>query len=82
MIFLNQHQQQKTSPGNVAGCAQHRSTRKHQEYAIFAIGMCVLPIPLKWECSHVLIVSEILNTATKLRMSETRYEIQYEAVFQ
>ena len=22
--------------------------RKHQEYAIFAIGMCALPIPLKW----------------------------------
>ena len=44
----NQHQQQKTGPGNVAGCAQHRSTRKHQEYAIFAIGMCALPIPLNW----------------------------------
>ena len=35
-------------PGNVAGCAQHRLTRKHQEYAIFAIGMYILPIPLKW----------------------------------
>ena len=35
-------------PGNVAGCAQHRSTRKDQEYTIFAIGMCALPIPLKW----------------------------------
>ena len=35
-------------PGNVAGCVQHRSTRKHQEYAIFATGMCALPILLKW----------------------------------
>ena len=33
-------------------------------------------------CSHVLIVSEILDTATRLCMSETGYEIQYEAVFQ
>ena len=33
---------------NVAGCVQHRSTRKHQEYAIFATGMCALPILLKW----------------------------------
>ena len=39
------------------------------------MGSCVLPIPP--QCSHVLIVSEILNTTTKLRMSETRYEIQY-----
>ena len=35
-------------PGNVTGCVLHRSTRKHQEYAIVATGMCALPILLKW----------------------------------
>ena len=35
-------------PGNVAGCVQHRSTRKHQEYATFETRMCNLPILLKW----------------------------------
>ena len=64
----------ETGPGNDANCAQHRSTRKHLEYAIFAIQMCALPIHLKCLCSHLLIVSEILNTATRLCMSETGYE--------